>query len=201
MATYRMSESLGNCICVYNCMSVLDLLAELRIIKKVADVCRSRCFEQARASSFRTVPGRRMTVKCIWLGELWQSLMDTMLTYKLALNRLLGCFWSFTKTARLVRILRFLTEQLIHSFGFGEFRRQYSLTYGCSKTNKDWPWMSAAGLQICPWSPRVVAEIARGSKPRLLIICDEGIEVFLQEWVVRMVVVRMTGPLGLYFGD
>lgn len=70
MATYRMSESLGNCICVYNCMSVLDLLAELRIIKKVADVCRSRCFEQARASSFRTVPGRRMTVKCIWLGEL-----------------------------------------------------------------------------------------------------------------------------------
>lgn len=136
-----------------------------------------------------------------WWNNLWQSLMDTMLTYKLALNRLLGCFWSFTKTARLVRILRFLTEQLIHSFGFGEFRRQYSLTYGCSKTNKDWPWMSAAGLQICPWSPRVVAEIARGSKPRLLIICDEGIEVFLQEWVVRMVVVRMTGPLGLYFGD
>ena len=62
MATYRMSESLGNSICVYNCMSVLDLVAELRIIEKVADVCRSRCFEQARASSFRTVPDRRMTV-------------------------------------------------------------------------------------------------------------------------------------------
>ena len=53
-------------------------------------------------------------------------------------------------------------------------------------------WISAAGLQICPWSPRVVAEIARGSKPRLLPSRisseDGGCE---DDWTIRTLFWRL----------